>query len=50
MLVILREHPTMKDNPQRLAKELSVSEATIRRWLDESERAYRARTPSEDSD
>lgn len=41
MLVILRQHPTQKDFPKDLAKQVGVGESTVRRWLEEIEAAYR---------
>ena len=41
MLLILRQHLSLKDDPATLANMTGVSESTIRRWLDEEEQTYR---------
>jgi hypothetical protein len=41
MLAELRQHPTLKDFPARLAKIVGVGVSTIRRWLEEDDAKYR---------
>ena len=41
MLALIRQHPTLKDDPGELARLVGVSESTIRRWLEDEEQKYR---------
>ena len=41
MLAMVRQHPSLKDDPDTLAGILDVSDMTIRRWLEDEERKYR---------
>ena len=41
MLVLLRQHPTIKDDLPLLASKVGASESTIRRWLAEEEQKFR---------
>ncbi len=40
MLVVLRQHPSLKDDPARLAKEIKIGIKTVKRWLDDDRRKY----------
>lgn len=35
MLALLTEHPTLKDDPKKLARQMGMHESTVRRWIDE---------------
>jgi hypothetical protein len=41
MLAVIRQHPTLKDEPGTLATHVGVSESTVRRWLDDEDQKYR---------
>jgi hypothetical protein len=41
MLATLCQHPSLKDDPGKLAAMVGVSSLTVRRWLDDEERKYR---------
>ena len=42
LLATLRKHPSLKDDVGKLAGTVGVGESTVRRWLDEEERNYKA--------
>ncbi len=46
MLATIRQHPSLKDDPAKLAQDVGVSESTVRRWLDDEERKYRESRPA----
>ncbi len=48
MLAKLRQHPTLKDEPARLAVNIGVSESTVRRWLAEDDKKYRESQAKDD--
>ncbi|MBV8781094.1 MAG: hypothetical protein JO353_06825 [Phycisphaerae bacterium] len=41
MLATIRQHPSLKDDPDQLAGMINVSESTVRRWLADEESKYR---------
>jgi hypothetical protein len=41
MLAMIRQHPSLKDDPEQLAENVGVSESTIRRWLADEEEKYK---------
>jgi hypothetical protein len=41
MLATIRQHPTLIDDPVKLAGDVGVSESTARRWLEEEREKYR---------
>ncbi|TWT88004.1 hypothetical protein Pla100_57340 [Neorhodopirellula pilleata] len=43
MLAELRSHPTLKDDPAKLATMVGVSESTARRWIDDEAEKYQSR-------
>jgi hypothetical protein len=53
MLATIRQHPSLSDDPAKLANMIGVSESTARRWLDEERQQYqksRSARPDDDED
>jgi hypothetical protein len=40
MMAIVRQHPTLADDPAKLAEMVGVGESTVRRWLDDMQQQY----------
>jgi hypothetical protein len=49
-LAELREHPTMVDDPAKIAAMVGVSESTARRWIDEFRAEHNRRKQPEDDE
>lgn len=40
MLALIVQHPTLKNDPKKLASEIGASESSVRRWLQAEEERY----------
>jgi hypothetical protein len=49
LLATIRQHPTMKDDPAKLAEYVGASVSTVRRWLKKEEGTYRENKVAEAS-